>query len=70
MFCGIFQKVIPHICTGHALHVGGGSWKGDILVADGKELQENLAPEVNATRINAKEVVVVKGDKMNYTMRK
>ena len=42
----------------------GGSWKRDILVADGKEFQNNDASEVFVKRVNAKEVLLVKeGDK-------
>ena len=41
--------------------------KRDLLVADAEELQEHHAPEVSVTRVNTKEVVVVKeGDPLIF----
>ena len=49
----------------------GGSWKGDILVADVEEFQENDASEVYVKRINTKEVIVPKEEEfLNIPKRK
>ena len=50
------------ICVGYALHAGRGSWKGDILVANVEELQEN--------DIKTKEALVPKEGKQANTMCK
>ena len=43
----------------------GGTWKGDIVVADIEELVEMDASELHARRLNAKEVLTpMKGDNL------
>ena len=49
------SKVLPGIFLGYALHAGG-TWKGDVLVADIEELEQMYASEIYAKRLNAKEV--------------
>ena len=49
-------KVVPGILLGHALHAER-IWKGDIWVADIKELERMDAIEIHAGRLNAKEVM-------------
>ena len=49
-------KVLPGIFLGYATYTGG-SWEGDIVVADTEELVEMDASELHATRLNAKEVL-------------
>ena len=53
-------QVLPGIFLGYALHAGG-IWKGDILVADIEELEQMDASEINAKRLNAKEVLAPMG---------
>ena len=51
------KKLLSGISTSHALHAGG-SWKGDVLVADVEKLQENDASDVYSRRITPKEFLV------------
>ena len=53
------KKVLPGIFLGYVL-CAGGSWKGDILVADIEELEKMDASEIHAGRLNAKEVLTPK----------
>ena len=50
------KKVLPGIFLGYAL-IAGGIWKGDILIADIKELEKLDASEIYPRRLNAKEVL-------------
>ena len=50
------SKVSPGKFFGNALYAGG-IWKGDILVADIEELEKMDASEINAWRLNAKDVL-------------
>ena len=55
-------KVLPCIFCGYALNAGG-TWKGDIMVADIEELEQMDASEIHARRLKAKEVLThMKGD--------
>ena len=45
----IVQKILSDILMGYAPYAGG-SWKGDLLVADVDEAQENDASEVHVKR--------------------
>ena len=55
-------KVLPSIFLGYAFNAGG-IWKGDIMVADIEELEERDASDLQARRLNAKEVLTpMKGD--------
>ena len=55
-------KVLPCIFFGYALNAGG-TWKGDIMVADIEELEQMDASEIHARRLKAKEVLTpMKGD--------
>ena len=57
-------QVLQGIFVGYALHVGG-IWKGDILVADIEEVEEMVASELHARRLNAKEVLTtLSGEKL------
>ena len=59
-------KVLPSIFLGYALHAGR-IWKGDILIADVKELEQTGASELHARRVNAKEVLTpMKGDRFIF----
>ena len=49
------QKVLPGLLLGYALYAGG-TWKGDVLVADLEELDTMGASE-KSKRLNAKEVI-------------
>ena len=49
-------KVLSGIFLGYALYAGG-IWKGDIVVADIKELEEMDALELHARRLNGKELL-------------
>ena len=49
------KKVFPGFFLGYVLHAAG-IWKGDILVADTKELEKLGASELHARRLNAKAV--------------
>ena len=53
------KKVLPGLFLGYAPYAGG-IWKGDILVADVEELETMDASEINAKRLNAKEVIFPK----------
>ena len=44
---------------GYALYAGG-IWKGDVLIADLKELETRNASEIYSKRLNAKEVIFPK----------
>ena len=48
-------KVLPGIFLGYVLYAG--NWKGDIMVADIGDLEEMDASELQARRLNAKEVL-------------
>ena len=50
------KKVLQGIFLGYALHAEG-IWKGDILVANIEELEQMDASELQARRLNAKEVL-------------
>ena len=52
--CG--KKVLPRLFLGYALYAGG-SWKGDVLIADLEELETMDASEIYSKRLNAKEVM-------------
>ena len=46
----------------------GGIWKGDIMIADTKELEEMDASEIHARRLNAKEVLTpMEGDNFSQS---
>ena len=49
-------KVLPGIFLGYALYAGG-IWKGDIMIADIKDLEEMDPSEMHARRLNATEVL-------------
>ena len=49
------KKVLPGSFFGYALYAGG-TWKGDVLVADLEELETMDASEIYSKRLNAKEV--------------
>ena len=53
------QKSSQVYSLGYALHAGG-IWKGDMLVADIEEVEKMDASEINAKRLNAKEVLTPK----------
>ena len=44
-------------CSSDALFTRGGTWKGDVLIADLKELETMDASEIYSKRLNAKEVI-------------
>ena len=50
-------QVLQGKLIGYALHAGG-IWKGDIVVADMKELEQMDASEIYAKRLDAKEVFI------------
>ena len=50
------KKVLPGLFLGYALYAGE-IWKGDILVANLKELGTMDASEIYSERLNAKEVI-------------
>ena len=50
------KKVLPELFLGYALYAGG-SWKGDILVADVEEVETMDAPEIYSNKPNAEEVI-------------
>ena len=56
------KKVLFGIFLGHAL-IAGRNWKGDILIADLKELDKMDASEIYLRRINVKEVLISKKKK-------
>ena len=47
---------LPGVFLGYVLYAGG-IWKADIVVADIEELEQMDASEINARRLNAKEVL-------------
>ena len=49
------KKVLPGFFLGYALYAGG-IWKGDILVADIKELETMDASEIYSKRFNASNI--------------
>ena len=53
------KKVLPGIFLGYALYAGG-TWKGDILVADIEDLETMDASEIYSKRLYAKEVIFTK----------
>ena len=53
------KKVLPGLFLGYALY-SGGTWKGDIMVADLEELETMDASEIYSKRLNAKEVIFPK----------
>ena len=53
------KEVLPGIFSGYELYAGG-SWKGDILLADIEELENLDASESHARRLSAKEITMVK----------
>ena len=53
------KKVLPGLFLGYALYAGG-TWKGDVLVADLEELETTDASEIYSKRLNAKEVIFPK----------
>ena len=53
------KKVLFGLFLGYALYAGR-IWKGDILVADIKELETMDASEIYSKRLNAKEVIFPK----------
>ena len=59
-------KVLPSIFLGYALHAGG-IWKRDVLVTDTEELEQMDASEIQAKRLNAKEVLTpISGEKFIF----
>ena len=50
------KKVLPGLFLGYALYAGG-TWNGDVLVADLEELETMDASEIYSKRPNAKEVI-------------
>ena len=52
------KTVLPRIFVGYAL-IAGRIWKGDILIADTRELENTDASGVYIQRINAKEVLII-----------
>ena len=61
-----FGAMVPGIFLGCVLYAGG-IWKGDILVAGIDELEEMDASELNARRLDAKEVLTpMKGDNLKF----
>ena len=55
------KKVLPGLFLGYALYAGG-IWKGDVLIADPKELETMDASEIYSKRLNAQEVTLSKED--------
>ena len=53
------KKVLPGLFLGYALYAVR-IWKGDVLVADLKELETMDASEISSKRLNAKEVIFPK----------
>ena len=53
------KKVLLGLFLGYALY-SGGTWKGDIMVADLEELETMDAPEIYSKRFNAKEAIFPK----------
>ena len=51
------KKVLPGLFLGYALHAGG-TWKGDVQVADLEELETMDASEIHSKRLNAKEGLI------------
>ena len=61
----VAKKASPGIFLGYAL-IAGGSWKGDVLVADIEELENMDASEIPAKRLGAKEVLTPQKKKRFY----
>ena len=55
------KKVLPGLFLGYALYAGR-IWKGDVLVADLEELETMDASEIYSKRLNAKDVIFLKGE--------
>ena len=53
------KKVLPGLFLGYALYAGG-TWKGDVLIADLEELGTMDASAIYSKRLNAKEVIIPK----------
>ena len=53
------KKVLPGLFLGYALYAGG-TWKGDVLIADLEEVETMDASEIYSKRLNAKEVIFPK----------
>ena len=53
------KKVLPGLFLGYALYAGG-TWKGDVLVANLEELETMDVSEIYSKRLNAKEVIFPK----------
>ena len=63
-------KVLPCIFLGYALDAGG-TWKGDILIADTEELEQMDASEIHFRRLIAKEVLTpMKGEQFYLPCRR
>ena len=59
-------KVLPGKFLGYAL-CGGRHWTGDIMIADIEELVEMDASELQASRLNAKDVLTpMKGEDLKF----
>ena len=59
-------KVLPGVLLGYAVHAGG-TWKGDITVAEIEEFEKMDASEIHAKRLNAKEVLTpMSGEKFIF----
>ena len=59
-------KVLSGIFIGYALH-SGGIWKGDVMIADIEEFGQMDASELDARRLNAKEVLTpMKGENFMF----
>ena len=50
------KYVLPGLFLGHALYAGG-TWKGDIMIADIEELETMHVSEIYSERLNTKEVI-------------
>ena len=58
------KKVLPGLFLGYALYAGG-IWKGDVVIADLEELETMDASEIYSKRLNAKEVIFSKENRMD-----
>ena len=54
-FTNLARTSLPGIFLAYAL-IAGGTWNGDVLVADIEELENTDVSEIHPRRINAKEV--------------
>ena len=59
------KKVLPGFFLGYALYAGG-TWKGDVLIADLEELETMDASEIYSKRLSAKEVIFPKTRKIHF----